>query len=99
MFWQAKVVAFLRECKANGWDWDTAWDQALQRYPPRGVGMGQKQLSLEDDGEPSVLQFFERACRDAWHGYRPELARLGPALMDVPGGPEGTQYNRGTLYA
>jgi hypothetical protein len=55
MYWQAQVVAFLRDCKDCGWDFDAAWDHALRRYPPRGTGFGngRKQTVLFDfdDGE------------------------------------------------
>ena len=49
MMWQAEVVAFLRDCKDHGWEFAPAWSAALRRYPPRGPGMGQRQLTLEDD--------------------------------------------------
>ena len=82
--WQQDVVAFLRDCKDHGWDFAPAWELALRRYPPRGAGMGQRQLTLEDDGEPTLVQFLERACSDAWHGRCPALARLSTDLVDVP---------------
>ena len=84
MRWQAEVVAFLVNCKARGWDWDIAWAQALRKYPPRGTGFGngRRQLSFEDDGEPGLVEFFERACFEAWHGIRPEVAGLSVDLMD-----------------
>jgi hypothetical protein len=30
MYWQAQVVAFLRDCKDCGWDFDAAWNHALR---------------------------------------------------------------------
>ena len=44
--------------------------------------MGQRQLSLEDDGEPTLVDFLERVCRDAWYGQRQEQARLSPDLLE-----------------
>jgi hypothetical protein len=90
MYWQAQVVAFLRDCKDCGWDFDAAWDHALRRYPPRGTGFGngRKQTVLFDfddgESEPSLPEFLEMACRDAWYGRRPELAGLTPDLLDLP---------------
>ena len=83
MRWQSEVVAFLVHCKGRGWDWDIAWSQALRKYPPRGTGFGngRRQLTFEEDGEPSLLEFFERACFEAWHGMRPEVAHLSADLM------------------
>ena len=83
MRWQSEVVAFLVNCKGRGWDWDIAWSQALRKYPPRGTGFGngRRQLSFEEDGEPSLLEFFEQACFEAWHGKRPEVARLSVDLL------------------
>ena len=54
---------------------------ALRKYPPRGPGMGQRQLTLEDDGEPTLVQFLESACEDAWYGRKPALAGLTGDLL------------------
>lgn len=82
MYWQGEVVAFLRRCKDAGWAFDESWQAAMKRHPPRGAGMGQRQLSLEDDGEPTLVDFLERVCRDAWYGQRQEQARLSPDLLE-----------------
>lgn len=90
--WQSDVVALLRECKDNGWDFESAWQMTIRRYPPRGPGMGQRQMTLEDDGEPTLVQFLEQACRQAWHNERPELARISTDLLDPI---EGPRFSRG----
>jgi hypothetical protein len=88
MYWQGQVVSFLRDCKDHGWEFEPAWEAALLRYPPRGTGFGngrkQQVLFGEEEGEPSLVEFLESACRDAWHNRKPALARLSTDLMDVP---------------
>ena len=99
MRWQSEVVAYLRMCKDAGMDFDGAWYAALERHPPRGTGFGngRKQLSFEDDGEPTLVQFLEQACRTAWHNERPELAGLSMDLLDVPSG--GSRFTRTAQHA
>jgi len=85
--WQADVVAFLRECKAAGWEFDTAWKEAVRTHPPRGTGFGnaRAQTALFDgEGihEPSLTEFLEQACRDAWHDLKPQLRYLSADLLD-----------------
>lgn len=98
MFWQAQVVEFLRDCKDHGWDFDPAWQMALRKYPPRGTGFGngrkQQTLFSDEEGEPSLTEFLEMACRDAWHNQKPQLAGLSPDLLDLPIGGELRAHGR-----
>ena len=83
MGWTGDVVTFLSDAKRSGVDFQAAWRAAVQKYPPRGPGMGQRQLSLEDE-EETLLAFFERAVEDAWFDRRPALRHLSTDLLDVP---------------
>lgn len=98
MYWQAQVVAFLRDCKDDGWEFDVAWENAMLKYPPRGTGFGngrrQQTLFGDEAEEPSLTEFLEMACRDAWHGEKPELAGLTPDLMEIPQGGELRAHGR-----
>jgi hypothetical protein len=87
MDWTGLVVSRLTEAKAAGVPFERAWRLALEAYPPRGRDQGPAVPSLLDS-EPSVVEFFRAACSDAWHGRRPELARLDVTLLEV-GGTEG----------
>ncbi len=90
MYWQGEVVAFLRECKDIGMDFDHAWGMAMSKHPPRGTGFGngrkQQTLFSDDPEEPSLVEFLEAACRDAWHNEKPQLAGLSVDLLDIPQG-------------
>lgn len=104
MFWQAQVVAHLRDCKDHGMTFDAAWETAMLRHPPRGTGFGngrrQQSLFGEEDGEPSLTEFLEMACRDAWYGEKPELAGLSRDLLDMREGDRPRRLqSRGALYA
>jgi hypothetical protein len=98
MYWQAQVVAFLRDCKDHGWDFDAAWQTALLKYPPRGTGFGngrkQQTLFTDEAEEPSLTEFLEMACRTAWNNEKPELAGLSAELLDVPVGDELRAHGR-----
>ena len=81
--WAGEVVAYLGEAKTAGVDFDTAWHNALFHHPPRGPGMGRRQLSFEDT-EETLVDFFRRVTEDAWHGRRPVLRHLSVDLLDIP---------------
>ncbi len=76
--WTDAVIADLARYKRVGVDFPEAWRSALIRNPPRNMEMGPAQRELDD--ELPVLEFFEQACSDAWHGRRRELEDLGTAL-------------------
>jgi hypothetical protein len=82
MEWTELVVRRLAERKLAGVPFERAWRDALEEHPPRGRDRGPERPSLLD-AEPSVVEFFRGACSDAWHGRRPELARLDVALLDA----------------
>jgi hypothetical protein len=93
MEWTALVVTRLAEYKRAGVPFERAWRLALIAHPPRGRDRGPAMPSLLDS-EPSVVEFFEAACSDAWHGRRPELKHLDAALWDASGTPGITAQSR-----
>lgn len=80
--WSSQVITRLRVEKDRGASFEEAWARTLAAHPPRGIGMGQAQLSLVDDQE-HMPDFLKRVCDDAWHNRRPELMHLSTDLLDV----------------
>lgn len=77
--WSCDMVAALAAGKAEGLDFDQAWAEALEMYPPRGRDLGPTVPSLLDEDESPAV-FLERVCRDAWSGERPVLRHLANAM-------------------
>lgn len=85
--WRESVRESLADSKTRGLSFEWAWRRAMFAYPPRQMELGPVVPSLEDD-EP-VLEFFRRACRDAYAGGASSLEDLPAALellaTDRPG--------------
>lgn len=74
--WTAAVVGHLCESKRSGLTFETAWNLAIQTYPPRRRDTGALE-EVAPDGrqlrmnlrprEETLVGFFKRACEDAWH--------------------------------
>lgn len=81
--WTGAVAGYLGELKRDGLDFDESWTLALLRFPPRGRDIGEYRPTLiprPGDGE-SVVEFFRRACDDAWHGRRQALRNFSVSAM------------------
>lgn len=81
MSWCGEVADFLREAKDAGVPFDAAWREALVRFPARSWEYGDASPRLFGGGEPSVVAFFERACREAWAGERPALRHFRTDML------------------
>jgi hypothetical protein len=82
--WAEAIVDRLAALKLAGMVFDDAWRWALAEHPPRGSefrGMGPLTL-LKPRGELDPVEFMRRACDDAWHGRRPQLAALSVDTVD-----------------
>lgn len=84
MSWSGQVVGFLREAKTDGMSFEVAWAAAMMKHPPRGPGMGRRQMSLLDEDGESLVTFLQRSAEDAWYGRKPLLRHLSVDLLDVP---------------
>jgi hypothetical protein len=85
--WTSRVVDDLLQMKRAGVAFDQAWMTATRIHKPSARQLAQDGGTLFDeagDANEPFAEFFYRACRDAWHGEKPELAAL-PRLMDGMG--------------
>lgn len=81
--WQGAVVGYLCQLKGEGREFDESWELAMRRFPARGRDLGEYRPSLiprPGDGE-SVVEFFRRACDDAWHDRRRALRHFSVSAM------------------
>lgn len=98
--WTSAVVGYLCQLKADGHDFEEAWELAVRRFPPRGRDVGEERPTLfarVGDAE-TVVEFFRRVCSDAWEGRQPSLRHFGvesmrDAMVDV-GGASGRGASR-----
>lgn len=81
MEWSSQVVTFLLARKERGIRFSVAWEEAMLRFPPRGIAVRQSARMAADEPIPA---FLRRVCDDAWHGRQPELRHLSADLMSLP---------------
>jgi hypothetical protein len=83
--WEGNVVARLREIRAAraGVTFAEAWAVAGKDFPPRGRDAAVPGALFDENGEAEVshVDFFREACRVAWHGEQPGLARFSLDLL------------------
>jgi hypothetical protein len=81
--WESQVVDRLASLRSAGHTFEGAWGLALRGNPPKGqvAGIATPRL-FEDDGRApeTLVEFFKRACRDAYEG------RVDPPSEDLPEG-------------
>lgn len=77
------MVAWLSTLKGLGYSWGEAWAMAEKAYPPRGRDAAPPESLFDENGDVQVshADFFREACRAAWHGERPRLARFSLDMM------------------
>ena len=78
MTWSAEMVATLCMLKRAGYDFDSAWVEALRTHPPRGSEHRGELTLLQDTREVDAVEFLRRSAEDAWHGRRDVLRHLTP---------------------
>lgn len=71
--WAANVVERLIDLRADGYDFDRAWRQAISAFPPRASDDGGWSPQLAINGEETVTGFFRRACEAAFYGQEGAL--------------------------
>lgn len=85
MGWSEAMVDRLAALKLTGLDFDSCWAIALRENVPFGREHRGELTLLSDPRETDPVEFLRRACEDAWHGRRPVLRHLEPALRDLSG--------------
>lgn len=78
--WFTRVVDRLRELRADGYGFDTAWSTAMHELPPSVSDSGGWRPQLAINGDETVVGFFRQACESAWRDVR-AAGGNGPALQ------------------
>jgi hypothetical protein len=67
--WVGVFTDELLALKRAGWEFESAWENAAGRYPPRLRELGGREAAsslFELERGDSMLAWFKAACRDAW---------------------------------
>lgn len=80
--WSQAVVKELKESKAAGVGFESAWAFALELHPPSSPAIEANQITLLDQPEETFEEFHKRSCWMAWNELGPGLDR---SLVDSNG--------------